>query len=227
MDRVSGVGATQTPTWIMIASAVGTLSAVLVALYVQVFREWRRRPKLGLAPFSAADSDGVILRLKDEISAWIRLQVHNEPGRRTAEDVEVIVVSIARDDNGERPPPDEPPVDLGLLAGRTLKWADDASSRSTIPPGMYRRIDIAHASSTADDVVASGLDEPSEFWLTIHPPPQQSTRDRLPPGTYRLVLAITARDTPTTFETIRIAFTGRWHGYEAIWSDLCVRCADE
>jgi hypothetical protein len=79
--------------------AVGTVGATMVALYVAVFRERWRRPKLSLEYGGRASSDAVIIPSAEVIGhpnaqdlAYVRLRVIAAKRRAAAEDVEVMIL---------------------------------------------------------------------------------------------------------------------------------------
>jgi hypothetical protein len=81
------------------AIAVGTVGATMVALYIGVWRERWRRPKLSLEYHGPTGGDAVVVRdvhfwgaLTDV--AYVRLRVVASKRRTAADNVEVMVLGV-------------------------------------------------------------------------------------------------------------------------------------
>src|SRR3954470_20696653 len=84
----------QQPNWAQILSGVGSVAAVMVALFVNVVRAYLGRPKLRIA--CGNPKDAVRAFKGDEVAeCWAALTVINVGRRDTARDVEVFVSRIA------------------------------------------------------------------------------------------------------------------------------------
>ncbi|MFD5861993.1 hypothetical protein [Streptomyces chartreusis] len=175
-----------------IAGAVGTVAAVIVALYLSVWRDDRWRAELKVLDFDAARlGDQVEISEPDRKSLWVRLSVVNAPRRRTAHDVEVALETVEA--LGEDLP-EELVRGIAGAAGRQLKWADRSDGTLSIHPGAVRRFDLFH-------VVTGGDRDCCRFTFRDlgqgddgHPLGWQCV---LPVGSYRVNLSIEAADLDT------------------------------
>lgn len=79
-------------------TALGTVGAVALALFLPRFEERRTRPRLTLSP---EPDEPVSLSQGDDV-VRIGLRVHNAPGRQTAVDVEVHVIAWLEGEQGIR-----------------------------------------------------------------------------------------------------------------------------
>jgi hypothetical protein len=135
-----------------IAAAVGTVSAVLVALYLNLWRERRRRPRLTLS-IDPESAEGETWGLKWEDLDFdpgyppgqpkvLYLRVTNETGRSTAQDVEVLLTERTNEGNLDTP------TSLSF-EHRSLAWAHVTTEDGrpvtsvSIPSGVTRKIEIA------------------------------------------------------------------------------------
>jgi hypothetical protein len=125
-------------------AALGTLAAVIVALYLNIWREHRSKPRLSLEEFEDTwFGVGFNPGSPTKSSAWgIPLLVRNAPGRRTAHNVQVLATFSAR--LGE----DQDWTDL--VFDQPLVWKFGALPSSgagtavvDIPPGVYRKVFVA------------------------------------------------------------------------------------
>ena len=132
----------QTPVWIDVLTAVGTVAAVVAALYISVYRERRRAPRLSI-DLSSGGLMGYALGEEDHgnTSGVLTLAVRNAPGRRTAEDVQVLL-TVWQPKGGpflQR---------YRLVTGRRLPWwygdgtqlGLDAVTQEAVGPGMSRHV---------------------------------------------------------------------------------------
>jgi hypothetical protein len=124
-------------------AAVGTLAAVIIALYLNIWRDRRLRPKLSLEEyedtwFGVGFNPGRATR----DSAWgIPLLVRNARGRKTAHDVQVLATFSVR--LGE----DQSWTDFVIDQPLVWKFGVLPSGQGTpsvdIPPGVTRKIFVA------------------------------------------------------------------------------------
>jgi hypothetical protein len=137
-------------------AAFGTLAAVLVTLYFNVWRESRRRPSLFLEPYEETEfgigwNPGE--RQHDDI--WgTSLLVGNRPGRITAHDTQVLATFAYKLDNGE--------------------WYDHVSDQPLV--WKYSRIPDAEGSASIDipagvkrKVFVVFIGEPNVLYRTLWP----------------------------------------------------------
>jgi hypothetical protein len=178
-----------------IFSAIGTVGAVVVALFLQHFNVRRARPKLSLE-FSAQlfDEDMALVDL-DHPNLFIRLKVWTERGRDVARNAQVLLLRIDR-------PVDNSPAPV--VPSRNLKWADTPSEKLDIPAGIWRRVDFLNLWVDKDAEEPHCLlpllyryDEP---WP---PHPRHFLRD---PGTYRATLAVIADNADSTFWSVTFEY---------------------
>jgi hypothetical protein len=143
-----------------ILTALGTLGAVIVTLYISVWRGYLKRPKLALIfdgdPASSdiqildtaaewTDDGKSVVRLDPPQQAWVRLKVTSEKGRNAAEDTEVMIVG-AREIGPRFPINDpnavgleivhtqSPAVPIPIEGQLLIWWRALASSTSRSPP---------------------------------------------------------------------------------------------
>jgi hypothetical protein len=188
--------------------AVGTVGAVVLALWLQWFRVERRRPSLTLDFNPTLDRVNVPQRAEDPQeprdyrSHWLRPRVTNKPGGDSAEDVEVVLVGVepldsetGRSSQRER-----------NLEGLSLKWSEVKSEKASIPPGVTRHIDLVHVDNMRverdRDVVKREEDKEDRgeapIRVDVYPTPQAKYYRVFRPKC-RLLLAVTARDTNASF----------------------------
>jgi hypothetical protein len=205
-------------TWAAVAGAMATSAAVLLALYRETFREWRLRPKLALA-FAGPPFDAITVSIpyaphpgRHVPTHWLRLEVSNAKGRRSARDVQVLLTAVHRIEDLEKR---WHPLDTVALI-----WSNQDQPRATIdfPPATSRRIDVASL-----EWPAGRLQMPEEggggCWakLQVIPTPS-SDRDHLDPGLYQLELALTAWDVDAVRYTVNLNFDGTWMSGSSVWS---------
>jgi hypothetical protein len=146
--RGSGMLAVDILDWLVgistAAAAVGTLAAVVVALYLSTWREHRRRPVLKLA-LDRNDGFGTgptgylgLDSLGDDTPVDpVYLIVSNERRKNTAHDVEVLL--LAGPEGRHR-----------LIDHRPLPWVVASPSgseyvtRISVPPGVARKVVLMH-----------------------------------------------------------------------------------
>jgi hypothetical protein len=169
--------------------AIGTVGAVVVALFLPDWQRARSRPIVTLA-FDSVTEDVALHDRPPWVGVWIRFRVHNRRGRDTARKVRVIV-------SGVEP---EPGVKLprDTLAFRELSWAEISTGELDIPAGMERRIDIMHVDKmrTADeagDRPWPGLGLGLAMW-----PRRYDGRDYLGEGSFTVTLAVSGDNFDTS-----------------------------
>jgi hypothetical protein len=127
-------------------AAAGTLLAVLVALYLNVWREARKRPRLNIcfddperaggAGFQGNPTGPNAVRALPDLP--VRVRVSNEPGRRTAHDVEVLLTASWVGEDGDP---------YAFVESTPLVWSphhrlEGRETQLAIPPGVGRTIDL-------------------------------------------------------------------------------------
>jgi hypothetical protein len=191
------------------------IAGVLVALGGELLRRRWQRPKLCVLPFREEKGDGVFVADVPE-SAWIRLGVRND-GRETARNVEVHVEDIVP----AGPRPDARRVEafqrqeLGLLMGRRLKWADRDDKMIDIPPGMVRRVDIAHLSA-GEPSYPIGDTVAVPIRMTLDRRDHAGHRHVVAGLAYDLQLSVSGSNSETALFEVRLEFGGIWMGAKSV-----------
>ncbi|MCA1607314.1 MAG: hypothetical protein LC775_18020 [Acidobacteria bacterium] len=116
--------------------AFGTIAAVIVALFIQVYLVRRSRPVLMMELSNCeSDEDFVVIRSRDGavVEFWARLRVVAKSGRRTARGAQVRLVKVTRaaDD----------PSDLIVPSGPMI-WSSVGPEPQSILSGMWLRLDV-------------------------------------------------------------------------------------
>jgi hypothetical protein len=123
-------------TWATVFAAVGTVGALVYVLFRDLWLANRRRPRLDLR-FHGTGADQVIVpTMGGTAAAYVRLRVANEKGKDTADDVQVLVTEIERQDSTSQ----ATPVGLPLVWSGSLP----ASTNAPVHPGVERYIDLLH-----------------------------------------------------------------------------------
>jgi hypothetical protein len=122
--------------------ALGTIGAVIVALFTQVFLAWRKRPRLTIkSPIGDASpeskEDFIVIRSPEDASEkviefWVRLRVFAKEGKRTARNVQARVVQVRRLDG---------PQDRVVPSG-PLIWSSVGPVPQSILSGSWLRLDV-------------------------------------------------------------------------------------
>lgn len=122
--------------------AIGTVLAVVTALFIQVALVWIRRPRLRLLAFDPATEDAApfyreLSRIgPSDDSLWLRVRVINA-GIHTAREVEVVLTYVAHlgaEGDEHR---------AGVFPSRSLQWSDVPDGRLDLPAGVPRLVDVA------------------------------------------------------------------------------------
>ncbi len=191
--------------------AVGTVGAVLVALFWEPIRARWKRPKLDLS-FDASSPDAITVNVdypaagpsKYAPSHWLRLNVSNRPRRRSAHEVRVLVTSVHRL-GPDGTAVERLPLDTVALIWSNLKKASDVTE---IPPGVDRRVDVANLIWATNQLPRDGATG-CEAELQVIPEPS-ARRNRLAAGRYRLDLALSARDVDARRFSLLLKADGVW-----------------
>jgi hypothetical protein len=142
---------------------IGTVAAVVLALFLQVFLVWLRRPKVRLeVSLDIRDQDLVTASRpeREHYVCWLRARIFVSGRTHSAINAEVVVQDWRS------------PADQGapFAHGNSLRWANSRDELVRIPSGTWRRFDLIcwMASST---VAAEPL-----LWIALrhaktYPPP--------------------------------------------------------
>jgi hypothetical protein len=188
-------------------AAIGTVSAVVVVLWIQPLLSARRRPTLSLAfsehdvkqDFTQVENPGSWLPWK---GLWLRFRVCNEEGKSTAREVQVVLTGV-RAKTGT--------LSVEPMPIQPLKWADLGETKIDLAPNSSRHIDICCVCKP------SAQDERLFLRFAPHPlqdkrlflrfalyPLQDERRVRVGPGTYEIELELTARNLDAAWYTATI-----------------------
>src|SRR5262245_23140210 len=141
-DQLSPVLASAVDTWATVGVAIGTIGAVLYALFRDLVVTPRRRPTLELR-FDRSGNDQVVVGSEEGFdAAYVRLRVANRERRDTADDVVVMVTELRRVDDSETRP-----------VGLPLTWSgsNPPLSVGSVHPGSERHVDLLHVDWPAED----------------------------------------------------------------------------
>lgn len=197
-------------------AAVGTVGAVVLALYRDFIRAKRRRPSVDLR-FDASGGDQVIVRTAGgSDAAYVRLRVTNEKGKDSADDVQVLVTEV-------RPQDGSPVTALGL----PLIWTGSLPPVTVAPvhPGHERPIDLLHADwpAPADELgVVDKFFEEMPLRIDVHPEPT-GEQHLLAAGKYEIHVEVLSRNADAVGYTVAVEWDGTWPGKEKIWQSLRVQ----
>jgi hypothetical protein len=200
-----------------VAAAIGTVGAVLYALYRDLILANRRRPRLDLL-FDPTGPDAVVVgTLGGTDSAYVRLRVTNAKGKDTADDVQVLVTEVLTLDGSETTP-------MGL----PLTWSGTFPPTTVGPvhPGAERYIDLLHVDWPAHDemdIVRKWTgEEPAQ--LDVFPKPA-GRQHVLAPGRTQYVVRVKllARNADAVGYEIVVVWDGKWSGKAAMWAHLHVQ----
>jgi hypothetical protein len=190
-------------------TAVGTLGAVLVALYLGPVRDRLRRPHL-YARHDDVHADRIVVAAEDDESvdtAWVRIRVGNRGGRLAAEDVEVVVTWVDQF---------SPDVVFGPV-GLSLPWSHGIpqTTSRTLPPGVEWHVDVARIRRSSPE---------GQLGLELMTVP--NTRE-LGRGTFEVRIAVTARNADASHYRFGLTFDGVWGDDVLLRDHLFVRGPEE
>ncbi|WP_199513888.1 hypothetical protein [Nucisporomicrobium flavum] len=179
------------------AGAVGTVAAVVVALFLPGWQRAKMRPIVTLE-FDRTSEDLAVYESPPWASVWIRLRATNRPGRETARKVRVIASKVEPEEGSVLPE--------NTLALRELTWSEVRAGELDLPPGMQRRIDVAHVDkkrTAKRDVVTPW----PELGMGLAGWPQRyDGRDYLGEGAFWIKLTVAGENLDATEWEIRISF---------------------
>jgi hypothetical protein len=196
-----------------VLTAIGTVGAVVVALSLTLIRwTWRaatarrRRPRpcLLFDPATNINSEKVPLdgserRETTLLAAYVRLTVRNPPRSDAAQAVQVLITRVERT---SQPDPDVPPENdyephenLG-----PLPWTHSAETTLILGPGASRTIDLGFL-----------VEREQTDWFSLALPTKPvSGVQYLPPGAYRLQLAVVGANFAAKSYEVSLWHNGPW-----------------
>jgi hypothetical protein len=179
-----------------VGAAIGTISAVIVALFLQIVRVHRRRPALSLVFSGDANEQDLAFVEEDHFNLYVRLKVKNMAKKDTARNVEVLLLHV------HRPPGAS---ESGVVPSRGLTWADIPQERINIPPNVWRRVDLLNLwaerqAGGGETVLTPALIQYDTKW------PPAKRQQLVAEGDYSLDLAVTGENCDATYWTVRFAF---------------------
>lgn len=206
-------------TWTAL-TALGTIGAVLTALYLNGWREWRRRPSLSLA-YEGRSHAGDWIEITpargsaaERPTLWIRFRVGNRQGKSAADDVEVLVVRV---DVVDTKSDDRLSLRMGNLP---LAWSNSSpkTTRITLPGGIERHVDAVVATKHPTEEKADFALCVEPGYAPLDPPVDPLETER----SYEVEVAVTARNARAVFYTFRLTFDGTWGTVEHLHNHLDV-----
>lgn len=213
-ERTSGMDLGNVAQWV---GAVGTISAVLVALFKEDLLRWRRRPELVAVlkaerPYcvKTPEHHGTPPNVWNGSRYFIRLMVTNM-GNVRADKVEVFLSSAVVEETNQ-PVPNFIPMNL--------KWSYIGSIYADgISPDMSRLCDFAAITDPTwppfKEERPSALSE-KETCLSLILEVGLSRRDFLPPGRYKFEVTMAASNCKPVRQQFRLHLTGRWEADEKV-----------
>jgi hypothetical protein len=211
MHITTALSSAEAASWV---AAVGTVSAVVFALWFQWWRARQRRPQLTMEFDDDADRANVEQQAdspqepKTYRSHWIRPRVMNKRGKDSAEDVEVLLVGVKALDH-EPGTSLEPPSER-LLEGLPLRWSELNSTKASLPPGTTRRFDLLHVDNMTMEASGEKVEGGAPIRFDVYPTPRAKYH-RAFGRKYKVIIAVTARDTDAAFYGTVIAYDLKWH----------------
>jgi hypothetical protein len=219
LDHLRPILGSAVDTWATVAVAIGTVGAVLYALFRDVFVTPRRRPKLDLR-FDRTGSDQVVVAAAGGFeAAYVRLRVANGKRKDTADDVVVVVTEVRRLESSATRIAETRPIGLPL----TWSGSSPPLTVASVHPGSERHIDLLHVDWPARDEMDiarkwSGT-IPVQLDLARKPVGGQ---DILDSGTHEISVEVRARNADAIRYVIPVQWDGKWSGKAAMWDHLRV-----
>jgi len=146
-------------------------------------------------------------------SHWLRLRVENAKGKRSADDVEVLVVDVRARAQGRGQ----------TFGGAAVVWSNmnvggEYVTRLTLPPGVPRYVDLL---ALVEPRPQTPAETPAKAQLQVWPAPADG-RHELGVATYDIVLAVSARDSNAAFYEVQVEHDGKWWPADAVKGHLKV-----
>jgi hypothetical protein len=184
-------------------AALGTVGAVLVALFLPRVEERRRRPRLTL---SVEPHGGVGIVLGRGGAAELRLRIHNARGKQMAREVEVHVISWAETPELTQVAAEDEPLQID----NPFRGAE--TTVTSVAPGHSRSVSFAVLDEMLED---QSLRYCGYFGIA---PRERMGKSRMEPGrAYNTYLAVTGSNFDAIFYRGVLEFT---HGREPVDDQL-------
>ena len=192
-----------------VLAAIGTIAAVIVAIFNESFWNWYRRPKLDMSiRLRSPDCYKTLFvnkTIRERIERYsFRLAVTNR-GRKRADDAEIYVAELSKkgDDGTFYRFQGFPPMDL--------MWSHVQRPFQSIAPGMTRHCDLGHIDgpATGPEAMEFDLDHTATFVFDLEAPLHASGAT-LGTGTYHAKVFLGAANMTSRKHVIEIVFTGEW-----------------
>lgn len=201
---------TEIAAWLQ---GIGTVAAVVVALFLEVFLVWWRRPRFRFEVSTDPQQKDLVSATRpdrDHYVCWLRGRIFVADGKKPALATEVVVQDW-RSPAGQ---------DVPFAHGTSLRWANSKDELVRIAPGTWRRVDLLAWTAS---ISTTGL---PTLWLTL-----QHARGYPPSpwfhltvaGDYELDLVVIAENAAAS--RWRLSFTYRSDVVESL-ADLQAAVAD-
>ncbi|MCU1370459.1 MAG: hypothetical protein JWO77_1653 [Ilumatobacteraceae bacterium] len=208
---------------ISIASGI----AAVLALGVTLYQQWWRQPRLRLAlsldprhgdlvtltPVTPPDASAEVLE-RDTVEHWLRMRVTNAVGKQSGREVEVLY--IGRRSNGVLNIDPRPLRFTGTSENLNhsdilAMGADKPALTATVPPGMFRQVDVI-AASCSTSVMSRLRGAPR---VAVWPGPGEP----LVEGQHEVFLAVAGADRNAAFYRLDLTVAPGWTDDVAVWWD--------
>jgi hypothetical protein len=206
-------------TWATVAVAIGTVGAVVYALFRDLVVTPRRRPKLDLRFDRAGNDQVVVATPAGSDAAHVRLRVTNGPGKDTADDVVVMVTELRRLADSEQT------VDEARPIGLPLTWSGSSPplTVASVHPGSERHVDLLHVDWPAGDEAEIARNWPQAMPLRLDVAAKRAGgQGLLAAGAYEILVELRARNADAVRYAIPVVWDGKWSGKAAMWDHLRV-----
>lgn len=206
---------------ISIASGV----AAVLALGVTVYQQWVRQPRLRLAlsldprhgdlvtltPVRVPGASAEVLE-RDTVEHWLRMRVTNAVGKQSGREVEVLY--IGRRTNGALNIDPRPLRFTGTSENLNhsdilAMGADKPALTATVPPGMFRQVDVIGASCSTT-VMTRLRGHPR---LAVWPGPGEVLCE----GQHEIFLAVAGADRNAAFYRLDLTVMSGWEDDSEQW----------
>lgn len=191
--------------------AAGTIAAVVLALFLQVFLVWARRPKpmVWYSDDAEADDDIVYFEGLDHaqyIECYVRVRVFIGRRKKTATGMRALLLQVHRPDatDGTLKVPD-----------CLFKWSGPSFAEdNVVPPGTWRHLDVLRfrnelgqdGGPDGDPILTPALNRPGRGNTDEHWPP--SARNRLTAaGWYAIDFVLSCDDGKATYWRLEFYFS--------------------